>query len=114
MKSLLPSLVTASLISFVVACATKPEPQPEQAPAPAAEPAGNGLPVPETSDRPKLSASECQAAGGHVVGDIGNGAVHRPDYVCPETAVAPLGTIVPDEGGPIAMEGAVCCPGKSG
>jgi len=63
----------------------------------------------ETPERPKLTAEQCEAGGGSVVGDIGDGAVHRPDYRCASGA-APTGSIVPPEGGPIAVEGAVCCP----
>lgn len=79
--------------------------------------------VNEVSDRPSLenaapglgsvpgmpmSVEECRAAGGRVVGDIGDGRVHRTDYLC-ENGEAPLGTIVYKDGEPIASEGAVCC-----
>jgi hypothetical protein len=63
----------------------------------------------ETADRPQLTAEACEAEGGTVVGDIGDGAIHRPDYRCPESGEAPIGTIVDDAGGPIGIEGAVCC-----
>lgn len=63
----------------------------------------------EAPARPKLTAEECEAGGGTVVGDIGDGAIHRPDYRC-ESGAAPTGSIVPAEGGPIAVEGSVCCP----
>jgi hypothetical protein len=56
-----------------------------------------------------LSAEECKAHGGSVVGDTGNGATHRSDYVC-ASGKAPLGDITPPEGGPFPVEGAVCCP----
>jgi hypothetical protein len=64
----------------------------------------NGAPT-----RKALAQAECEAQGGSVVGDIGNGATHRPDYVCP-SGKPPLGDIAPPAGGPIAVEGAVCCP----
>ena len=68
--------------------------------------------TPETqgSTSKTLSSAECEQAGGQVVGDIGDGAIHAPGYRCPGSGAAPLGTIR-DEGGPIAVEGAVCCPG---
>lgn len=66
-------------------------------------------PEPEPTDRPSLTSAQCQAQGGTVVGDIGDGAIHRPDYVC-ESGQPPMGTIVAEQGEPIAIEGAVCCP----
>lgn len=60
----------------------------------------------------ELTAKDCEAKGGTVVGDIGDGAIHRPDYRCSGSDQPPLGTIVPEPGGPIATEGAVCCPGS--
>jgi hypothetical protein len=60
-------------------------------------------------ERPALTAEACAATGGKVVGDIGNGAVHHPDYRCPSGA-APSGSIVTAEGRPWGIEGAVCCP----
>lgn len=57
---------------------------------------------PETS-RPTMTDAECTAQGGTVVGDIGDGAIHRADYVCPSGS-APIGTI------PVGIEGSVCCP----
>jgi len=59
--------------------------------------------------RPTLSAQECEASGGSVVGDIGDGAIHRPEYRCANGA-KPSGSIRAAEGGPIAIEGSVCCP----
>lgn len=57
----------------------------------------------------ELTAEACTAGGGEVVGDIGDGAIHRPGYLCP-SGKAPTGPIRQPEGGPIAVEGAVCCP----
>jgi hypothetical protein len=60
------SLLVISLFS-VIACSNKPDPE---APSP-----------PETvGARAALTAAACAAKGGEVVGDIGDGAVHRPDY----------------------------------
>jgi hypothetical protein len=61
------------------------------------------------AERKALGQEECQAQGGTVVGDIGDGATHRADYVCP-SGKPPLGNIAPPTTGPMAVEGAVCCP----
>lgn len=63
----------------------------------------------DTTDRPSLTNAECEGMGGTVVGDIGDGAIHRPDYRC-EGGQPPLGNIRAAEGEPMAIEGAVCCP----
>jgi hypothetical protein len=55
------------------------------------------------TSRPSMTDAECTAQGGTVVGDIGDGAIHRDDYVCP-SGVAPIGTV------PVGIEGSVCCP----
>jgi len=62
--------------------------------------------------RPSLTTAECEARSGRVVGDIGDGAIHRPDYTC-EGGQPPLGTIRPEGDEPIAVEGSVCCPAQS-
>lgn len=62
-----------------------------------------------STSRPQSTAQECEASGGVVVGDIGDGATHRPEYRCPSGA-APSGNIRAPEGGPFGIEGAVCCP----
>lgn len=64
---------------------------------------------PPSSERAELTAPECEARGGKVVGDIGDGAIHQPGYVCPDSGQPPIATIIPEPGGPIAIEGAVCC-----
>lgn len=80
-----------------------------QAPAAAAPeaPAGSSSAAAGTGDGP-LTAARCEAAGGKVVGDIGDGATHRPDYKC-ESGKAPLGSIVGDDGKAVGIEGSVCC-----
>jgi hypothetical protein len=65
--------------------------------------------APGSARKGQLTAAQCEAAGGKVVGDIGDGAIHRPDYVCLESGKAPLGPTAPEPGGPIAVEGAACC-----
>lgn len=56
-----------------------------------------------------LTTAQCIQAGGSIVGDPGDGSVHRPDYIC-ESGLPPLGAIRFLEGEPIPVEGAVCCP----
>jgi hypothetical protein len=63
----------------------------------------------EGTDRPQITAEACEAEGGKVVGDIGDGAIHRPDYRCPDSGEEPIGSIAADPAGPTAIEGAVCC-----
>lgn len=70
-------------------------------PPPEATPAG---------DRPTLTQAECESRGGTVVGDIGDGAVHKPDYRCAD-GQPPLGSIRAEGDAPVAVEGSVCCPG---
>src|SRR4051812_17558859 len=60
-------------------------------------------------ERPTLTAQACEASGGSVVGDIGDGAIHRPEYRCANGA-KPSGSIGAVEGGPMPIEGSVCCP----
>jgi hypothetical protein len=87
-------------IAVVLAgCGSSPPPQ---AP-PAGDPA-SGMP-----QRRTLTQEQCEAQGGTVVGDIGDGATQRPDYRCP-SGRPPLGNIAPPPGGPISIEGGVCCP----
>lgn len=77
----------------------------------AAPPRGSSTdgPVNAASDRSAITQAQCEAQHGSVVGDIGDGAIHRPEYVC-SNGKPPLGSIAPAAGGPIATEGSVCCP----
>lgn len=100
----LPRTAPLALALALFACNKAPATPPATTPDPAAEaPAGDG------ESKPGLTASACEAEGGKVVGDIGDGAVHRPEYRCPDSGEAPIGSIVADPGGPVAIEGAVCC-----
>jgi hypothetical protein len=72
------------------------------------KPTNEPTPTPGSSDRPLVTSTECQARGGTVVGDIGDGAIHRPDYRC-ANGNPPIGTIKAEQGEPVAVEGAVCC-----
>lgn len=84
---------------------TAPEPTAEAAPETPPSDAGAGT----GATRPALTAEQCTAQQGTAVGDIGDGAIHRPDYMCP-SGKAPLGNISAAPGGPVAVEGEVCCP----
>ena len=56
----------------------------------------------------QMTYQECIQANGVVVGDIGNGQIHHPDYLCNNGEV-PLGTIVPAMDEAVPTEGSVCC-----
>ena len=79
------------------------------APEPAGQPASSPGSGTTGTARPEITAQACEAGGGSVIGDIGDGAIHRADYMCP-SGLAPTGSIRAPEGGPIAIEGSVCCP----
>jgi hypothetical protein len=63
----------------------------------------------ESVVREEVSRQECTDRNGTIVGDIGDGAIHNPDYVCESSGLPPIGTVIPQEGEPIAREGEVCC-----
>lgn len=65
--------------------------------------------LPTRMENQTLTPEQCRKEGGDLVGDIGNGAIHRQDYVCQRTGKPPLGVINYDGNGPIAADGAVCC-----
>ncbi|HSR99222.1 MAG TPA: hypothetical protein VLM79_19350 [Kofleriaceae bacterium] len=89
----------AIALTACAACGASP-PEPQNPPAGGED---------KRTERKELTPEECTTHGGSVVGDIGDGATHRPDYVCPGGS-PPLGNIAQPPGGPIATEGAVCCP----
>jgi hypothetical protein len=93
--------VTVVLALLAAACSRSSSNPPPAAPEPAAPDAG--------SERRPMTAAACEKEGGKVVGDIGDGAIHRPDYRCPDSGQPPIGSIVAEPGGPTAIEGAVCC-----
>jgi hypothetical protein len=108
-------IVSGSVVALFMACAgvvacggSQSPPQApaetEAAPAPATETS----PTEGAPSRPELTAEACEANGGTIVGDIGDGAIHRADYRCPSGA-APSGDIKAPEGGPMGVEGSVCC-----
>lgn len=102
------------LAAFAVVACGSSQPAPSGI-TPATEAAAGGedasapaTKLPDEAGAP-FTAAECQAAGGEVVGDIGDGAIHRPGYRCPKSGEAPLGPVRAEAGGPLAIEGAVCC-----
>ena len=106
---LIISLTIAVPAVLLAACGGGGTPPPEQAapasePPPPAPPETGETPLPGaegTAGRPEMSAEECEARG-TVVGDPGDGSVHRPEFRCPDGR-EPIGTV------PSGIEGAVCC-----
>ncbi len=107
----------ASVIALLLACAGAPacggsQSRPE-APSTAGsvpEPSAKSSPGGEAApSRSAVTAEACEASGGSVVGDIGDGAIHRADYRCP-SGKPPSGDIRAPAGGPMGVEGSVCCP----
>jgi hypothetical protein len=104
--------VALSFILLAACSKSTPSTPPESTTSSAdpADPEGEEQPdVDAGGERPQLTAAACEADGGTVVGDIGDGAIHQPDYRCPDSGEAPIGTIVAEGDGPVAVEGAVCC-----
>jgi hypothetical protein len=72
-------------------------------------PAGSSI------ELPFFTTEQCFSMKGQVVGDIGNGAIFEPDYVCESSGKKPFGIIatIPlnHDGAPVAVavEGSVCC-----
>jgi hypothetical protein len=96
MTSIRTAWLAAILVSLTACGGASPEPE---------EPAGEQTELPpdsEQAERPSMTAEECEAQGGQVVGDIGDGAIHRPEYRC-ESGEPPVGSI------PLGVEGSVCC-----
>jgi len=89
-------------IAAVLAGCGSSQPPPPQNPPASDPPAGE-------HERKALTQEECETQGGSVMGDIGDGATQRPDYVCP-SGKPPIGNIAPPAGGPTPVEGSVCCP----
>ena len=59
-------------------------------------------PAPRAADAGSaLTPEECEKQGGHVVGDIGDGATSRPDYRCPGSGQPPIGRIKVEPGRPV-------------
>ena len=77
-------------LALFTACTTEPPPETDQ---------------PNT--RPLISNTRCINQNGYSVGDIGDGRIHRDDFLCPN-GQPPIGTIKPEPGNQ-PIEGAVCC-----
>ncbi len=111
------STIVPVLFALLIACSKPPSNPPDNPPSTSSDPAvdpgadaGADAGADEGGgDRPGITAADCEAQGGTVVGDIGDGAIHQPDYVCPESGVGPIGSIVPEGDSPTPVEGAVCC-----
>jgi hypothetical protein len=103
-ESFLPWLLACTMVAACGGAQSEPATPSGAEATPAAEP-GPGT----SGARPSMTAQDCEAAGGTVVGDIGDGAINRPGYLC-ESGVAPTGSIRGPEGAPMAVEGSVCCP----
>ena len=99
------TLILAAVMGLVMTACSKKSSTPDET----ATPVGDPAPAAPASERPRLTGAECEAKSGVVVGDIGDGAVHRPDYKCAD-GQAPIASIRPAEGEPVAIEGSVCCP----
>lgn len=91
-------LSLAFTVLLFAACSKSSKPAESPAPVEPAAPAA----------RPTVSSADCEAQGGEVIGDIGDGAVHRPDYVCASGA-APIASVSNTSGEAVAVEGSVCC-----
>lgn len=98
-------ILTFALAAFLfTACSKSSNTPAAESPTPAADPAAPADPA----GRPSITSTDCAAQGGEVVGDIGDGAIHRPDYVCASGA-APIASISNTAGEAVAIEGSVCC-----
>lgn len=97
-------LAVSSFLLLLAACGSSAAPS-AGTPATTAEP-----PAPRSTEGSSaLTAEECEKQGGHVVGDIGDGAIHRPGYRCPGSGEPPIGPIKLEPGRPVPIEGSVCC-----
>lgn len=94
------SRVCLCALFFVLACKSEPSVEPA-----ASE---DGLPSGDQGPSAELSAADCEADGGVVVGDIGDGAIFKADYTC-ENGEPPRARISADPAGPMGVEGSVCC-----
>jgi len=102
-------LLIALVVCMLAACGSDAE-EPTTSPEEGAETSGEESPPVEDpplpmagAERPEMTVEECEGQGATVVGDIGDGAIHRPDYLCP-SGVEPIGRIA------LGIEGSVCCP----
>lgn len=100
----LRTLIALAPFALLFACSSTPEPAATDAEPSTTASASAEAPVdaPPTTERPEMTSEDCTAKGGQVVGDIGDGAIHRPEYRC-ASGSPPIGRI------PLGIEGSVCC-----
>ncbi len=65
--------------------------------------------TPRADARPAISPEECKGRGAQIMGDPGDGRIHRSDYRCP-SGKRPVASIRYAQGDLIPVEGSVCCP----
>lgn len=99
MKRLLQQLPVICLLG---ACSSTPADQTPTAEAAAPTETAVASAVPPHGARREISQEDCTAKGGTLVGDIGDGATHKPDFRCPSGS-PPIGSV------PLGVEGSVCC-----
>jgi hypothetical protein len=108
-----PSAMRISILApafiLLAACSKPPSTPPTTTTDPVVDDGNTDVVDPGIHERPELTAQACEAQGGEVIGDIGDGSIHQPEYRCPDSGEAPIGSVVADPDGPIAIEGAVCC-----
>lgn len=80
--------------------ATTEEPTPE--PQTTGDQTADGTNAEPAPSGTTLTPDDCTARGGTLVGDIGDGAIHQPGYLCPN-GQPPIGSV------PLGIEGSVCC-----
>jgi hypothetical protein len=96
-------------VLLLAACSKPPSTPPDSKEPVTEETPTEEEPAADPDARPEITAAACEEQGGKVVGDIGDGAIHQPDYRCPDSGEPPMGTIIPEPDGPVAIEGSVCC-----
>ncbi|HUH02135.1 MAG TPA: hypothetical protein VML75_09060 [Kofleriaceae bacterium] len=102
------TLIAMMLFALVAACGSSTSPPTEPTPPdptqtdPHEPGAEDPLPTDEPAARPTMTVEECEQVG-TLIGDPGDGSVHRPDFRCPSGS-EPVGTV------PLGIEGSVCCP----
>ncbi len=97
---ILPLLVCT--FAALAACGTTPSPDAVDGEPTTTASASAEAPVDAPPAVREMSAEDCTAKGGELVGDIGDGAIHRPEYRC-KSGSPPIGRV------PLGIEGSVCC-----
>jgi hypothetical protein len=101
MKPVFFSMAIASLLTACTSTPSADNTPPDTTAVPTASDAPSAGPT-EHGARREMTQEDCTAKGGTLVGDIGNGATHRPDFRCPSGS-PPIGNV------PLGVEGSVCC-----